>query len=102
MSPQRLGNLLNPKEIEGLEQILERTKEIARVTRALSGNLGGTLGACIVSAAVDKEGVLVVKTTSSAWAARLRFEESRLLDAAREAGVPAERIAVRVSRPGRD
>lgn len=101
MPPERLGNLLNPKEIEGLERILERTKELARLTRALSGQLGG-LGACIVSAAVDQEGVLVVKTTSSAWAARLRFEETRLLEAAREAGVPAERVAVRVSRPGRD
>lgn len=102
MPTERLGNLLNPKEIEGLEQILERTNEIARLTCALAENLGGALGASIVSAAVDKSGVLVVKTTSSAWAARLRFEESRLLEAAREAGVPAERTAVRVSRPGRD
>ena len=102
MPPRRLGNLLNPKEIEGLEQILERTKEIARLTGALSDSLGGTLGASIVSAAVNREGVLVVKAASSAWAARLRFEESRLLDAANEAGVAAERVAVRVSRPGRD
>ena len=102
MPPERLGNLLNPKEIEGLEQVLARTKEIARLTGALAASLDGTLGANIVSAAVDKEGVLVVKATSSAWAARLRFEESRLLDAAREAGVPAARIAVRVGRPGRD
>ena len=102
MPPERLGNLLNPKEIEGLEEILARTKEIARLTGALAGRLDGALGANIVSAAVDKEGVLVVKATSSAWAARLRFEESRLLDAAREAGVPADRVAVRVGRPGRD
>lgn len=102
MPVERLGNLLNPKEIEGLEEILERTKELARLTCALAENIGGSLGASIVSAAVDKDGVLVVKTTSSAWAARLRFEESRLLEAAHEAGVPADRALVRVSRPGRD
>ena len=54
MPTERLGNLLNPKEIEGLEQILERTNEIARLTCALAENLGGALGASIVSAAVDK------------------------------------------------
>lgn len=104
MSPRRLGNLLdprlNPEETEGLEQILKRAKEIARITAALAGRLGGALGANIVSAAVDAEGMLVVKATSGAWATRLRFEQTRLLDAAREAGVPATRIAVRVSRPG--
>ena len=94
--------MLNPKEIEGLEQVLERSREIGRLTGALSDGLGGTLGASIVSAALDRDGVLVIKTASSAWAARLRFEEARLLAAANEAGVAAERVAVRVSRPGRD
>ncbi len=102
MPPRRLGNLLNPKEIEGLRQILERTEEIARLTSALSDGLGGALGASIVSAAVDADGVLVIKTASSAWASRLRFEEGRLIEAADAAGVTAKRIVVRVSRPARD
>ena len=65
MPVERLGNLLNPKEIEGLEQVLARTKEIARLTGALAASLDGTRGAkydAIVVLDADRDHVAAVVT----------------------------------------
>jgi hypothetical protein len=43
------------------------------------------------------DGTLVVTTASPAWAARLRFEAERMLDACRERFPGAVRVRVRIS-----
>ncbi|MDX1516526.1 MAG: DciA family protein [Woeseiaceae bacterium] len=75
--------------------------ERAQAMGALAGTLAAALPAddrqALVAANLRADGELVVIAASPAWAARLRFEAAALLDAARQAGHPAERLTVRVS-----
>jgi len=98
MSAKHIGDLLKPNDNGGLAATLKRTRRIAELTSVLSAALGGDAGSSIVSASVDERHVLHVKTSSSAWAARLRFESDRLLAAASEAGWPASSLKVQVGR----
>ena len=98
MSAKHIGDLLKPNDNGGLGTTLKRTQRIAELTSVLSGALGGDAGRSIVSASVDDRNVLHVKTSSSAWAARLRFDSDRLLAAAGDAGWPASSLKVQVGR----
>jgi len=98
MSAKHIGDLLKPNDNGGLAATLERTQRIAELTSTLSAALGGEAGRSIVSASVDERRVLHVKTRSSAWAARLRFEGDRLLEAASNGGWPASSLKVQVGR----
>ena len=98
MSAKHIGDLLKPNDNGGLAATLKRTQRIAELTSVLSAALGGEAGASIVSASVDDSRVLHVKTSSSAWAARLRFDSDKLLAAASDGGWPASSLKVQVGR----
>ncbi len=101
MPSKSLEDLLNLKDNGELGRALRRSQEIGRLTSALADALPDELGASILSASVADDGTLNVKTTSSAWASRLRFEAERLLEASHAAGSPASAVKVRVGRPER-
>ena len=69
-----------------------------RLVEALRGALGPEEAAGIVAANIRDNGELVVLAESPAWAARLRFEKDRLIEAARETGAVVSGCKVRVSR----
>ncbi|MEM8815891.1 MAG: DciA family protein [Pseudomonadota bacterium] len=99
MSAKHIGDLLNLNDNGGLGATIKRSQRIGELTAELSAAIGGDAGASIVSASVDDAHVLCIKTSSSAWAARLRFEDKRLLAAANACGWRAERLKVQVGRP---
>ena len=55
------------------------------------------LAGSLIAANVKSGGQLVIVARSPAFAARLRFEEERLIAAARKAGENADTLKVRVS-----
>ncbi len=102
MPSKSLSELLKLKDNGELDRALRRSGEIGELTSALADALGGDLGANIVSASIADDGLLTIKTTTSAWASRLRFESEQLLKASQAAGRPAVGVRVRVGRPGHE
>lgn len=99
MASKQIGELLNLKNNGELGRTLKRSEEIGQLTRALADALPEDLGASVLSASTNEEGTLEIRANSSAWAARLRFEEDTLLEVARQHGVDARSVRVRVGRP---
>ncbi|MEO1201460.1 MAG: DciA family protein [Pseudomonadota bacterium] len=99
MPGNKLSDLLKPNKNEELGEILERAGAIGALTQALSGALPDDLSGSLVAASVKPPDLLVVVARSPAFAARLRFEETCLLRAAREAGETVKALKVRVSHP---
>ncbi len=98
MSSKQIGKLLNSSDNGELAKALKRSEAIGQLTRQLGARLPDELATAIVAASVDDEGVLSIKTSSSAWASRLRFESAALEDAARSVGLEIREIRVRVGR----
>jgi hypothetical protein len=98
MPPKRLDNLLNPNADEGLGSIVRRAREMESLVEALRGALPPDDAAGLAGANLRDDGELVVLAESPAWAARLRFAEERLIEAARKTGATVTGCKVRVSR----
>ena len=98
MPPKRLKKLLNPNADAGLGAIVRRARELDSLAEALRRALSAEEAAGLVAANIRDDGELVVLAESPAWAARLRFEEDRLLEAARNAGATVTSCKVRVGR----
>ena len=93
----KLENLLKGNENNRLGEIVSRARGFAELTRALTAALPEDLREGLVAASISADGQLIVFGRSPAWAARLRYESSALLDAARDFGQPADSVRVRVS-----
>ncbi len=98
MSAQKLENLLNRNKIGELGDIVDRAQAFAELTEALAAALPVDVREGLVAASVSGAGELVVFGRSPAWAARLRYESSAMLEAARASGQQADSVRVRVSR----
>ncbi len=99
MPGNKLSDLLNSQKNRELADVLGRAESIGALTATLSAALTAELSGCIVAASVKSEGILIVVARSPACAARLRFEERILLEAARKAGESVNALKVRVSHP---
>ena len=97
MPTEKLENLLKASQNRELGELVDRAGKIGELTAALAGGLPAELADSLVAANPRPDGTLVVIARSPAWAARLRFEEERLLEVARSHGVNAETLLVRVS-----
>ncbi len=97
MPVQKLENLLKRNEIGELGDIVGRAQDFARLTEVLAESLPDDLREGLVAASVTADGQLVVFGRSPAWAARLRYEASAMLEAARSSGQDASNVRVRVS-----
>ena len=93
----KLENLLNLNENKELGEIIGRARDFARLTEVLALALPEDLREGLVAASVSPDGELVVFGQSPAWAARLRYEATAMLEAARATGQSATRVRVRVS-----
>lgn len=97
MTGQKLSDLLNSSKNGDLGGILERAESIGALTDRLAAALPADLAESLVAANVATGGQLVIVARSSAFAARLRFEEERLIAAARSAGEVVDTLKVRVT-----
>ena len=98
MSIKRLGNLLNPNEDGGLGEIVRRAREMGAIAQALQDALPPEAAGSIRAANIRDDGELIVLTSSSAWAAKLRFETDTLIETARKTGATVATCTVRVDR----
>jgi len=98
MAEKRLDSLLQPNENGGLGDIIRHARDMGDLVQILQRALPADQAAAIAAANIRDDGELVILASSSAWAARLRFETEPLLDAARAAGRTVARCSVRVGR----
>ncbi|MDH4125242.1 MAG: DUF721 domain-containing protein [Gammaproteobacteria bacterium] len=98
MSEKRLEKLLNSSNSGGLGDIVQHAREMGNLVRTLQQALPDDQATAISAANIRADGTLVVLASSSAWAARLRFETERLIAAARSTGKTVLACSVRVGR----
>ncbi len=98
MAAKKLGNILNLKGNGGLGDIVRRARDMGELTRDLSNALPDDLSGSLIAANIRDDSELVLICRSSAWAARVRFEEKTLLAAARKRGINVDKVSVRVAR----
>jgi hypothetical protein len=80
-----------------INDLARRTEAMSELTAGLRAGLPPELAGSLRSAHVSDDGTLVVLASSSAWAARLRFEGPTLLVRCRASHPQVTRIKVRSS-----
>jgi hypothetical protein len=98
-SPKSLSELIF-RPGSALNELARQAEATVDLAAALRGAIAPALAAELRSASLHDDGTLVVMVTSSAWAARLRFEGEALLGRCRECHPATTRLEVRVASPG--
>lgn len=98
MAEKHLEKLLNSSNSGGLGDIIRHAREMGDLVQTLQRALPVDQALAISAANIRADGTLVVLVSSSAWAARLRFESERLITAARSTGKTVLSCTVRVGR----
>ena len=102
MSVTRLKNLLKSSPGGDLDSLVERARQMGELTQRLQAVLEPGLASSLQAANLREDGALVLICQSSTWAARLRFEADKLMEAARSGGADVTSCKVTVSRDTRD
>jgi hypothetical protein len=102
-SPKSLSDLIF-RPGSALHELARQAGATADLALVLRNGLTPELAGALRSASIHDDGTLVVLASSPAWAARLRFEEARLLALCADQRPPVNRLKVRVSGniPGSD
>ncbi|MBT8080287.1 MAG: DUF721 domain-containing protein [Gammaproteobacteria bacterium] len=82
-----MEKLLEEGPGDHLGKIVHIARNMGELTEALRAGLSEDLAAQLVAAATRENGELVVVASSSAWAARLRFETASILASAQRHGL---------------
>lgn len=98
MPMKRLENLLNPNDDGTLGDIIRHAQDMGELVRVLQCSLPEESASSIRAANIRDDGELVVLASTSAWAAKLRFEADQLMAAARATGAAVKSCTIRVSR----
>ena len=98
MSLKKIDKLLNSKGGNALEDLVQHAQDMDDLALRVRLSLDGDMRDSIAAANLRDDGELVVVCRSSAWAARLRFESERLMQAARDGGYTVTGCRVRVGR----
>ncbi len=96
----RLDKLLESSTGGSLGEIIQRAQEMGDLTTRLRAELDPDTAESLLAANIRDNGELVVVASSSAWAAKLRFESEKLMRAARSEGTPVTSSRVSVARTG--
>ena len=98
MTVKSLENLLNPNDDGELGDIIRHARDMGELVQILQQSLSEDEQGSVLAANVRDDGELVVLTSSSAWAAKLRFEADALIAAAVSSGAQVTYCTVRVIR----
>ena len=82
MSIISLEKLLKSGSDGPLDKVVQSAQYMDKLTTAIRAGLSQDLAENVIAASLRDEGELVVVASSSAWAAKLRFEEVRLIECA--------------------
>lgn len=99
MPLSRLENLLKSGREDSLEQIVRKARDMDELAAHLRRHLPVDLAAELVAANLRESGELVVICSTSAWAARFRYETELLLQVTRDLGKNVSSCTVRVQTP---
>lgn len=91
-----LEKLLKKSSGQGLDKIVQRAQNMDEIAHKLRLVLEPDLAEQIRAVNVREDGELIIVCSSSAWAARLRYDSKQLVAAARELGADVTRCRVRV------
>ena len=98
MTVKKLENILNTNKNGDLGDLVQRARDMGALTAALAKALPAELAGSLIAANIRGNSELVLICPSSAWASRLRFEETVLVKAARSHGINVDKVSVRVAR----
>jgi len=94
----RLGQLLQSGSGDRLDKLVERSRNMGNLAQILRSTLPEDVAPHLLAANLRDPAELVLICSSSAWAARLRFESEGLLKAARKVGIKADACSVKVAK----
>ena len=94
----KLENLLKSSENSNLEKVIQRAQTMDTLTTAVRAGLPVELAENLIAANLRDDGELVLLCSTSAWAARLRFETDSAVDAIEKQGHTVDRCQVKVER----
>ena len=98
MSIIRLEKLLKSGSQTSLDNIIQRAQKMDELTSTIQAALPQDLAENLLSANLRDDAELVLVCSSSAWAARLRFESEKLLEIVNRNGGTAKNCRVTVSQ----
>ena len=98
MSIIRLENLLKSGSGGALEDMVQTAQYMDELTSLLQKELDPDLAVNLCAASLRDSGELVLIASSSAWAAKLRFETEKILEIARRSGATVKSCRVSVSK----
>ena len=98
MSIIRLNKLLKSSAGGSLGKIIRRARDMDDLATRLRAAIDSESAHTLLAANIRDNGELVVIASSSAWAAKLRFESEKLMRAARSDGTPVNSVRVTVAR----
>lgn len=96
MPLSRLENLLKSGGADSLERIVRKARDMGELAAHLRKHLPKDLAAELVAANLRESGELVVICSTSAWAARFRYETELLMQLTRDLGKSVSTCTVRV------
>jgi hypothetical protein len=96
--PKSLSQLLESTN-SSLGRLAATAQQKIALSEHIRNGLGPEIGPEVVHCSIDAGGILTVRTSSPEWAARLRFENERLLELSREINSATTSVKVRVAYP---
>jgi hypothetical protein len=98
MSIIRLEKLLKSGSGSALENMVQTAQYMNELTSRLQNELPPDMAINLIAASLREKGELRLIASSSAWAAKLRFEAEKLMVVARQSGAVVESCRVSVSK----
>jgi hypothetical protein len=98
-APKSLSQLLESSG-SSLARLATTAQQKIALSEHIRNGLAPDIGAEVLHCSIDVDGILTVRASSPEWAARLRFENERLLELSREIDPATTSIKVRVAYPG--
>jgi len=98
MSIIRLDKLLKSGSGSVLDNMVQTAQYMDELTSMLQRELDPDQAVNLRAASLRDNGELVLITSSSAWASKLRFEAEKIMEIARRSGARVESCRVTVSR----
>ena len=98
MSIISLEKLLKSGSGGVLEDMVQTAQYMDELTSMLQRGLESDLGINLLAASLRDNGELVLIASSSAWAAKIRFEAETMMGLARQSGADVKSCRVTVSR----
>lgn len=98
MSIISLEDLLKSDSGSALENIVQTAQYMDELTSMLQQQLDPDLAVNLLAASLRKNGELVLIASTSAWAAKIRFEAEKMMEIVRRSGADVSACRVTVSR----